>query len=585
MKKITSFAFAVLAATPMFAEVPQLEIVKEPMKLTSRARTSNQMYTPSESARKVQDNAAITDVVTYTSSKALYLGLSPQGYAWLKPFGFTSALGTVEFSPIFKSESYDWSWENFLDADQSEIVTSSETVLSIDVDPSMVFAGPTLKCSVAGAEYLYNDSVVEYYPGKTPAYMGLSHPADPSGTALVSPIVYTEGVISNIVPCIDYTDYSKIPGAEDMAGTFNPETGCWVDLASAIKLTEPLTDIKITAYGSVLPGLSAPYTLKGGSIYVQAENSEQQEVAIAVFPINDNKIDFTDTIGVGSFTIPVDETGFFNGFTTFEVHAQNELGLNTGDPVIVPTDGVYISIYGVNDKEKFTSFNLCYSKREYSTAALNDKVYYTSMEYSNKLNAYLEVEGINENGETVSALSYNTGLFYTSSTMVSVMVSREYSIFYDIEIPFILNATKGYEKDDMKIEVPVEGGQDNQEGRWLFANNDINQLIEDGYVSIEEENADWFDYGLIPDEDEPQYFFLAVEAQPLPEGVAGRKGTLTFTGYGYDTTITIIQGTPASINDVVAAQAKNGKVYDLQGRVVTKATKGIYIVDGKKVIL
>lgn len=580
MKKITLFVLAALSATSAFAVVPQLEVVKEQMKLTSRAISNNKFINLPESASKIQAKAPeVTDIVSYNSSKALYLGLTPQGYGFTAPFGFSSAFGTVDFEPIFISDSYNWSWENYLSATQTETFTSTDSVLSIKVDPTMVFAGPTLNYGLEDAEYSYNNNVVQYFPGSTPAAMGLYHTADETGPALVTPVVYTEGVAGNIVPCIDYTDYSQIPGAESSVGLFSPTTGCWTDIAGSLKLS--LTDVKINAFGSVVPGLASPYTLSGGTIYVQAVNAEPQEVSIAVFPISDNKINFNDTIGEGSFTIPVVDGGF-NGFATFEVHAVNEMMLNTGEPVVVPSQGVYLSIYGVNDKDKFTAFNLCYSERLYPVADLDNDMVYASMMYSNPVNAYLEVEGLNSDGKTENALAYNRSLFYGDNEMTTVMMSREYSIFYDIQIPYIACATQGFQPDDMTVELPVEGGQVN---RWFVANTDLAQLIDDELVAVDEENGDWYEYALMPDEEEPEYFNLVIEAEALPEGVEGRKATISFKGYGYDSTITITQGTPASINEVVAAQAKNGKVYDLQGRVVKNATKGIYIMDGKKVIL
>ena len=75
--------------------------------------------------------------------------------------------------------------------------------------------------------------------------------------------------------------------------------------------------------------------------------------------------------------------------------------------------------------------------------------------------------------------------------------------------------------------------------------------------------------------------------EDLPEGVAGRRGVLTFTdGQGYQSTWTFVQGdVVAGIEDVTVSQDSNAPIYDLTGRLVSNPTKGIYIQNGKKIIV
>ena len=52
----------------------------------------------------------------------------------------------------------------------------------------------------------------------------------------------------------------------------------------------------------------------------------------------------------------------------------------------------------------------------------------------------------------------------------------------------------------------------------------------------------------------------------------------TFIGFDFDNTTTAIEG-------VATVKANSGEIYNLQGQRVTKATKGLYIVNGKKVMV
>lgn len=84
---------------------------------------------------------------------------------------------------------------------------------------------------------------------------------------------------------------------------------------------------------------------------------------------------------------------------------------------------------------------------------------------------------------------------------------------------------------------------------------------------------------------------IMVTAEVLPEGVAGRKGTLTFTdGQGYQSTWTFIQGDEAAgIDKVVVGEGAqldlNAPIYDLTGRQVSNPVKGIYLQNGKKFVV
>lgn len=87
--------------------------------------------------------------------------------------------------------------------------------------------------------------------------------------------------------------------------------------------------------------------------------------------------------------------------------------------------------------------------------------------------------------------------------------------------------------------------------------------------------------------DDSFLYDVTIYAEPLPEGVAGRRGVLTFTdGQGYQSTWTFVQGDEAAgIEEVTVSQDSNAPIYDLTGRLVSNPTKGIYIQNGKKIIV
>ena len=65
-----------------------------------------------------------------------------------------------------------------------------------------------------------------------------------------------------------------------------------------------------------------------------------------------------------------------------------------------------------------------------------------------------------------------------------------------------------------------------------------------------------------------------IDALPEPEG----EGARTFIGFDFDNTTTAIEG-------VATVKENNGEIYNLQGQRVMKAQKGLYIINGKKVMV
>ena len=101
-------------------------------------------------------------------------------------------------------------------------------------------------------------------------------------------------------------------------------------------------------------------------------------------------------------------------------------------------------------------------------------------------------------------------------------------------------------------------------------------------------NADWLRADITKVAESANIFYgIDIIADPLPEGVAGRQGVLTFTdGQGYQSTWTFVQGDEAAgIEKVTVEYDSNAPIYDLTGRVVSNPTKGIYIQNGQKILV
>lgn len=584
MKKITLFALAAMTASSAFAAFPQLNAAR------CATKKSNLLQAPVEAAAYVKEAKAFSradaeaqpsELPTYCNEDAMYLGSRYESdgyiYSFGAPFGFVPSKGSLNFYPFYKADAYSW---EYLDVDGTQ--NSSERILSVSLSPFKQFTGPTLNLTTGSDVISYNDSVSVYFAGGYPSLYN----ANMEGFGL-SPVKFSSDFGSAGLAAVSYA-----PAAPGTAQMYNTETGTYLKFGESTFLDEKgYTDYKLTGFGSVVPGSSAPFILKGASMFIYAETKEAIELKVSVMSIGeDGNVNFADTIGVGSIILA---EGLTAGTVDFSLSAvDNILGLSTDEPIVVPSEGVYLSIGGVNDPEKITIFKPFYnfSESQYvSYAVLTSPEYKNAPIYSYLIgqHAYMEYAAKDVNGDEVSGITLNYGLYIPSDAPEddddTCMRAFEYWIFYDVEYPYIANATEGFESGDMTIEIPVEGGFTN---RYFEANQDIIQLIDDEYVTVEESgDTDWYVFDTEAEEGYEGVFNLLIEAEPLPEGVEGRKATITFSGYGFDNTITIVQGTPASINEVVAAKAKNGKVYDLQGRVVTKATKGIYIVDGKKVVL
>ncbi|MDE6229621.1 MAG: hypothetical protein K2M40_07545 [Muribaculaceae bacterium] len=578
MKKITLFAVAALAASQAFAVVPGAANVKN---MRSDWKLQSSSYLKKADLSKPVVSRAESDEVpstepTYYSKGAMYLGLDAAFYEWRSEFGFVSGNSFVNFVPVEKYDGYEWEWA-ILGRDENIPGSSTEDILTIETVPFMQFSGPTLKGSTAGVTTTYNDSVSVFFGGGNPEFYGFnSFDGSEIGMSHYGKIT---GVGSTLEISIDKTQ----AGTDD----YNANGTC-TEIDSVFVSLDP-KQVAMTGYGSILEGMNQPFLLKGAYIYVIASTKAAIPLDITVYALNEEgKIDTKTILGRGEAVLPAGE---FNDFLTFDVEAVlPELPtITTGAPVVVPTTGAYISITGMNVDDLLT-FNVVFNRslsvdraqwtQNNETAAA---AYRKKMQTLYPSHAIFEVDVTGQDDEVQKYYYGDPWLYSNSSTPTELWLAREYCIYFIVDLPVLSNATQGFEQNDMTIELPVDGGQTN---RFFESTQDIMQLIEDEYVTVEEEGTDWLEFLMEADEDYPEVFNFIVAADALPEGVKGRKATFTLTGYGYDNTITVTQGDPdAAISEIVANKAKQGKVFDLQGRAVKNATKGIYIVDGVKTIL
>jgi hypothetical protein len=119
----------------------------------------------------------------------------------------------------------------------------------------------------------------------------------------------------------------------------------------------------------------------------------------------------------------------------------------------------------------------------------------------------------------------------------------------------------------------MEGGY-NFTSKGAATNDDEQKLITIRYANPESDAVE-----------EEQYGYFEVEsAEDLDEGQTLR--TTVYIALGNKiVTVNITTGESVGIESVDAAQKQSGKIYDLSGRIVGKNTKGIVIMDGKKILV
>ena len=132
----------------------------------------------------------------------------------------------------------------------------------------------------------------------------------------------------------------------------------------------------------------------------------------------------------------------------------------------------------------------------------------------------------------------------------------------------------GYDPDDGEpfgdIYVLTGTAVDEENGAWQVDG-------PDWVTGFSYDNSLFEDYNVVT-------FWL--EAEPLPEGVEGRSGEVSFILYGKEVRFPVVQGTVDGIEGIHADKKnlQNSSVFNLNGQRVNANVKGLLIKNGKKFI-
>lgn len=106
------------------------------------------------------------------------------------------------------------------------------------------------------------------------------------------------------------------------------------------------------------------------------------------------------------------------------------------------------------------------------------------------------------------------------------------------------------------------------------------ETVEENGEEVEEV-PEWITIGVAnEDYSAGDEYDLVVEVTAMPEGVTARNASIKFMQEGALLTVKVAQGEDAGVEGVKATVSKNGKTYDLSGRL-TKKGKGLVVRDGK----
>ncbi len=582
MKKITLFAVAALAASQAFAAQPvgadqiKAQTSRQSMKAVEATRSA--IVTNGVASRA--DEVVPASLPTYVARETFYIGLSRDWWGYDKAIGFAPAKGTLKFTNLSENkEAAAWSaYSKYFGSQIEEAdIESTDIDWVITTSPAMRYEDVTLVTN--GTTYC--DSVAAYYAGD-PAFWGFDKAEEgedptPDEVYGVSPNAFRDGRGS-----LSMTKINKKPSLADRQNY--DSNGVYTGWATVADFKE-LVDVKVTGYGFILPQTGSPYLLSSMYLPIQFVTSEEVTLVANVYAADAEGNPTDKLLGKGTAIIPAGNTEVMEPesgayMLSINLSAVNEYNLSTGSPIAV-YQPVYISLSGV-DNDAVTSFNLSIQMGPRGPEA--DEAW--RGQYYKDLYAYhtkVEFSAQDANGEAVELISRIPWVvgFVGAEYDGWWYFPTDYFAFYNITYPYVNNAVIGEEGFD--YEAPVEGGD---EVFVIDSNLDITQLYDDMLID-DDNDTDWIElkFGTY---DSGSHVFSAVQvtAAPLPEGVEGRKATIHFTGYACDFEINVTQGDPnASISSIVANKAAEGKVFDLQGRAVKNATKGIYIVDGVKTIL
>lgn len=579
MKKITLIAAAVLTASTAMAVRPVANNYVRPQSVNQagKALVANRSALHIEQLSRAGEETVIpADRPSYVATETFYIGISRDFTGYKKQIGVMPAKGSARFSNLLNQEG-TWSWQFFdFSAEAPVDTTAISNDLVIKTKPASFIRDLTLVAD----ETTYCDSVAEYLAGD-PGFYGF----DTAGEGEEP----TEDDIFGVSACgtrdfrgsLSMTNLNRKPGLADKKDydSNGLYTG-WYDIFEK----ENYTDLQLTGYTIYVPCNGDPFLLSSLYFPVTYKTTDDVTLSINVYETGE-KNTLGKQLGKGSVTLPAGNTEeLFPEIKSYMasayLRATTAAGLSTASPIAVYKP-VTIVISGI-DNEAVQQLNVSFqigAKGPEENDAWRDPYY--SQLYANHAGVnFAAKDSLGVDTTFVSRVPWVIG-FGGEENEGFWFFPRDIYAFYNITYPYVENAYIG--EEGFNFDAPAEGGN---EVFVIDSNLDIAQLYDDMLIDAEA-SADWVDFevGMV---ESGNHTFSAVNvtADALPEGVAGRKATIAFTGYAADFTIEVTQGDPdASINEVAAAVAKGNKVYDLQGRQVKNAARGIFISNGKKILL
>ncbi|MDE5660351.1 MAG: hypothetical protein K2I28_05585 [Muribaculaceae bacterium] len=582
MRKITLAAAAALTAASAMAASP----VAAKVDVKPANAKKFEMVAKQSAVARFDANAAFTgsraatatNMPLYATPASFYNSMDSEGYTYTKNdeaksayfFSLVAPNAKVPFISIADNANPVWNWSEYVvNEEQTALVpgpvqTATDDVFELSTSYISEFTKVTYTGTIAGSELTWSNTAdimagrsfgdwgVE---GQDGAYFGGSPASAP-----------TSGNIWGNIFSIDRT------GAEG----YNP-FGVSVEFATSewgAKGVDPKT-VKLDAFGSYIPAAGAPFQLRGLYFLTYYASTEKLPLTISVYNVDkDGKPDMSTKIGGGEIVLPASED-MTSAMPKVEIKAMNILGYTSDAPVVSDgTHELYVTVEGFNE-DFVKQFVMLVSKCSKIPQAdwSGDNFDFYRAAYPVNLN--MRFSGTETaSGETVELTCPHIHAYGDSGDKTILWMATDFQIYYDIYFPCIFPA---FVDQTFDVEIPAEGGEglcpiDGYTG----VDSDIAQLWEDAIIDGEVSD-DWISYEVAYSEPD-ELSYVAVSADALPAGEVGRKGTIKFSGYGCDFTITVNQGDVSGINSVAAAANGNVEFFDLQGRKLGAApANGLYI--------
>ncbi len=599
MKKFTLFAaVAALTASSAIAAAPQqataTKATKAKVELTAIDRearvlnslsASNRIETTAEGDDQVTVDVEVSYVPTVNS---FYLGFSPETYGYRgTPQAFTGIRNKIGFQNLTQgADAFNWTVGRItgLTEDQSdytyEFTNSTDQNFFLELTPNNRYTYPTLAATVGADEFSFEPEPYKlYHCGGSPAYWGYYVPEDPAEiddwidlfgvsacTAAPGATLFPEFMICRP----EGTDYTE----ED-----NDANGTPINWYAYADVYPGLSDIKITAFGTMIPAMPSPYMLNAMWAWINTvEAKEDVALDVKVYAIDEEgQIDTTVAIGKGQLNFAAGAYSMSGAMPITQLIAVDENDYEMDTPICIPAgQAIMVCIEGL-DNENILRFDMvanpnCQYPVEKSDLA---RVLFPYHAYT-----FMDCTVTGEDGTTPEAASLILSApyrYYTDSNRTGLINCSDFAMYFDVEFPTVMNPVDG--TANFTVEAPVEGGEVVVP---VYCDYVINSLVSEYLVSAA--SSEWITFTTAFDEVE-ELSFVTITAEALPEGETGRTGYVVFEGFAIDFHIAVKQGEESGIESIeVRPVAKGTKFYDLQGRQLqTAPAAGMYIesVDGK----